>query len=415
MRAKGHYDSPRWSGEITDCSMPVTFDTYSVCSYGCLYCFSAYQRDLGLAHDSYAAKEARSVNVERVKRIFTDPDSSQFGEYIKARHPIQWGGLSDQFDEFERRQGVTLQLLRFFREIEYPICFSTKAAWWVYDSRYRECFEGFPWFNVKFSIISTNEEQVRKVERGCPSTADRLAAMAEAAKFVGGGVTLRLRPFIIGMSNPGHCDLIERAHEAGATAVSTEFFCLEQRSPGGNAQRYPAMSEAISSDIVAFYRKYSRGSGYLRLNRNIKRPFVDEMQATCERLGVRFYVSDAHFKERCANGSCCGLPPSWNYTRGQNCEALMLAKANGTVTWSEVGKHLDYVRGFRWSKSQGYNCNSSEMRAKFYNFTMYDYLRYTWNHPNSGQSPYKMFEGVMVPDHVDDAGDVVYRYDAERA
>ena len=41
------YGSPRWSGEIADCSLPMTFDTYSNCSYGCVYCFSQYQRGIG--------------------------------------------------------------------------------------------------------------------------------------------------------------------------------------------------------------------------------------------------------------------------------------------------------------------------------------------------------------------------------
>ena len=27
--------------------MPMTFDTYSNCSFGCIYCFSQYQRGIG--------------------------------------------------------------------------------------------------------------------------------------------------------------------------------------------------------------------------------------------------------------------------------------------------------------------------------------------------------------------------------
>jgi DNA repair photolyase len=153
--------------------MPMTLDTYSVCSYNCVYCFSAFQRAVNQGikknkSERYFRKDAESVSVEKVKRIFTEPNSSQFWPYIERRMALQWGGLSDQFDEFERRRGVTLELLRFFRKIEYPISFSTKATWWVYDNRYRECFEGFPWFNVKFSIISLDEERVKKVEAGCP-------------------------------------------------------------------------------------------------------------------------------------------------------------------------------------------------------------------------------------------------------
>ncbi len=394
--------------------MPMTFDTYSKCSYGCLYCFSAYQRDLGGAKKGYHG-QARPVSIERVKRIFEQPETSQFGEYVKLKRPMRWGGLSDQFDEFERRLGVSLELLRFFRQIEYPICFSTKAAWWVHDERYRECFRGFPWFNVKFSIITLDEAKAAAVEKGCPTPNERLAAMAEAAKWCGGGVTLRLRPFVFGMSEESYLDLIRRAHDAGATAVSTEFFCLERRSVSGVATRYPEMSGVCGFDVVDFYRKYSSGAGYLRLNRNLKRPYIDAMQALCQELGMRFYVSDAHFKERCDNGSCCGLSAEWNYTRGQGCEALMIAKASGSVSWSDISPDLEYAKGFQWARAEGYNATSSERRARFDGFTMYDYLRYTWNHPRAGQSPYRMFEGIVKPSGLDAQGDVVYQWDASRA
>lgn len=80
----------------------------------------------------------------------------------------------------------------------------------------------------------------------------------------------------------------------------------------------------------AFYKKYSVQSGYLRLNRKVKEPFFRNMKELCDQLGMRFYVSDAHFKELCHNGSCCGLPPTWNYSRGQFCEALNICKRKGT-------------------------------------------------------------------------------------
>ena len=152
------YDSPRWSGEVLDCSMPMTFDTYSVCSYNCAYCFAANQKLLGQNRANYVSRIARSVNVEYVKQLFTGGGPpSQFDTYIAQRKALQWGGMSDPFDEHERKHGVTLELLRFFREIEYPICFSTKAAWWTKDERYAEVFRGAKHFNCKFSIITLDE------------------------------------------------------------------------------------------------------------------------------------------------------------------------------------------------------------------------------------------------------------------
>ena len=162
-----YYQSPRWTAEIADCSMPMTFDTYSNCSFGCMYCFSQYQRGIGGAKEHYLAKEVNHVSVDKIKKMFTDPDNhaGQFAEYIKQRRVMQWGGLSDQFDGYERKFGKTLELLRFFKEIDYPLCFSTKATWWTQDERYMELVRGQHNWNFKFSIITLDEHKAHVIER----------------------------------------------------------------------------------------------------------------------------------------------------------------------------------------------------------------------------------------------------------
>lgn len=405
-----YYQSPRWSNEIADCSMPMTFDTYSNCSFGCLYCFSQFQRALGNAKDDYMSKNVHSVNVEKVKRIFIEPDSSQFGEYIRKRKVMQWGGLSDQFDGFENRQGKTLELLRFFKGINYPICFSTKSTWWTKDDRYMELFRGQKNWNVKFSIITLDAEKARIIEKGVPAPIKRLEALEAISNADCGGATLRLRPFIIGISTPSYLELIKQAGDRGATAMSTEFFCVEQRS--NLLKSYmPIFNELCGFDVMAFYKKYSVSTGYLRLNRKVKEPFIRNMKDACEKYGIRFYVSDAHFKELCANGSCCGLPESWNYSRGQWCEALQLAKKNGKVTYSEIKKDIDsFLSGFQFARADGFNANTSEKRAHFYGMSMAEYMRYLWNNPQNGQSPYKLFEGILMPKEKDTEGNLIYHY-----
>ena len=410
-KIKQNYISPRWSGEITDCTMPMTFDTYSNCAYGCVYCFSQYQRGIGGSKTGYFNKVVKSVNPEKVKEMFMNPDSSQFGEYIKTRRVFQWGGLSDQFDEYERKYGVTLDLMRFFKEINYPICFSTKAAWPFFDERYREVFKGQDNWNVKFSIITLDEKKAKKIEQGVPSPAERLKAMHEYTTLNKGGATLRLRPFIIGVSSKDYKDLIVAAHDAGADAVTTEFFCLEARSLNFAKEHYNTISECCGFDVVDFYKKHSSGSGYLRLNRKIKEKYMHEMKKLCDELGMRFYVSDAHFKELCDNACCCGLPPEWNYSRGNFSYALQLCRRNGVAYWKDIEKDMYYLNDVPFGRAIGFNANSSEKRAKFYDSSMKDYLHYIWNNPKAGQSPYKMFGGVMRPDGYDENNDVIYRYD----
>ena len=404
------YGSPRWTGEIADCSLPMTLDTYSNCSFGCVYCFSQYQRGIGAGKDSYFAKDVKCINVEKVKRIFSGEDTkSQFAEYVKTRRPIQYGGLSDQFDGFERKYGKTYELLKYLREINYPICFSTKAAWVFHDPKYREMFKGADNWNVKFSIITLDEADAKAIEVGVPTPRERLAAMHEYSTLSKGGATLRLRPFIIGVSDKTYLDLIREAHAAGATAVTTEFFCLEMRSINQAKEHYQVISNRCGFDIVDFYRKHSGGSGYLRLNRKIKEPYILQMKELCKSLGMRFYVSDAHFKECSDNCCCCALPPEWDYSRGHFAGALQIAKKAGKVHWSDIEPDM-YFLNFKWVGAEGYNCNSSEARAKFDGMTMKGYLHYLWNNPARGQSPYKIFAGVLVPDGYDENRDIIYRY-----
>lgn len=411
-----NYDSPRWTNEVADCSMPMTFDTYSNCSFGCIYCFSQFQRGTGGGKEKYFAKEVRAVNTEKVKRMFIDPDkyAGQFADYIKQRRVMQWGGLSDQFDGFERKYGKTLELLRFFKEINYPLCFSTKSTWWTQDERYMELFRGQHNWNVKFSIITLDEQKARIIEQGVPTPAQRLDAIERIAKADAGGATLRLRPFVIGVSTPSYLDLIRQASDKGATAMSTEFFCMELRSPTLKKQK--AKFEALCGfDLFEFYKKYSVQSGYLRLNHKVKEPFIMNMKSLCEELGMRFYVSDAHFKELCCNGSCCGLPASWNYSRGQFCEALQIAKKKGFVEWADIKADINsLLGGFEWRAAHGFNTNTSEKKAKFAAMSMADYMRWLWNNPQAGQSPYKLFEGVLVPARKDKEGNFIYEYNEQR-
>lgn len=267
-------------------------------------------------------------------------------------------------------------------------------------------------WNIKFSIITLDKGIAAKIEKGVPSPQDRLDAMRIYTKLNKGEATLRLRPFIIGISSRDYEDLIVAAHDAGATAVTTEFFCMETRSVIAR-ENYKIMSECAGFDMVEFYRRYSNGSGYLRLNRKVKEGYIQKMHELCRKLGMRFYVSDAHFKEACDGSCCCGLPPDdprHNYSRGNFSYALQLCRKNGKVTFPEIDadmKHLD----FPFYKADGFNTNSVETRAKFEYMTMRDYLRYLWNNPYAGQSPYTMFGGVMRPDGQDGNGDIIYTYD----
>lgn len=88
---------------------------------------------------------------------------------------------------------------------------------------------------------------------------------------------------------------------------------------------------------------------------------------------------------------------------------MQIAKRKGKVYWSDIEKDM-YFLNFKYERAEGFNINSSENKAKYKDMTMKDYLRYLWNSPRRGQSPYKIFEKVLEPREVDENGDIVYYY-----
>ena len=415
---KRNYGSPRWSMEIVDCSMPMTFDTYSRCAYNCMYCFSYFQKSHTVK--GYTEGIVRCVNPEKVINLFecartnntegVNATERQFFPYIQAGKKMQWGGLADEFDEYERKYGVTLELLRYFDSIDYPLSFSTKAAWWTEDSRYMELFKKHTHnWHVKISIITMNEEKARRIEKGVPSPQERIEAIRRLAAQ-GQHVTLRLRPYIIGASED-FAETIKTAHEAGADSVTTEFFCMESRADERLKKRYAAMSEVLGYDIHSFYMKHSRQQGYKRLNREIKSPIIHQMREIAHGYGMRFHVSDAFCRECNDACNCCGVPPEWNVSQtGQIGQAIITAREKGEVRFSDIAEQIKQLFSFPWVAASGFNTGSNRARALLYDTTMAQWLRRNWNNLKSGTSPAKGYGGILVPDGKDENGDVIYRY-----
>lgn len=107
---------------------------------------------------------------------------------------------------------------------------------------------------------------------------------------------------------------------------------------------------------------------------------------------------------------CRLLPADWNYSRGQWCEALQIAKKEGFVTWDRVKGDIISLHQYNWGQACGYNVGSSEKRAKIMGMSMADYMQWLWNNPQSGQSPYKLFEGALTPHGKDGDGNLIYTY-----
>jgi len=404
------YSSPRWSSEAVDCALPLTFDQYSNCFYSCVYCFSQYQRMLikGKGREDYINKIANYVNVEAVKRIFRNKTKTQYSEFIKNKKALQWGGLSDPFCNFEKKYGIGLELIDFFRnELDYQISFSTKSFWWSEDERYINFFKNNKNFHVKFTLITTNEKKAAFLEKRAPSPKKRLKAIENIAKLNPGGITLRLRPYIYGVSD-NHKELISRAVDSGIDSVSLEFFCFDYRITKEN---YKILCDISGYDIANFYKTFTSNKGSpLRLNRNIKRDVVEDIRQLCESKNIKLFVSDCHFKEKSYHSCCCGVPENFNFCKGHFCNAVLLCKDNKRVGWDDISCEMVHFENVKYALFN----EKCETRAMYHGFTIKDFLHFLWNNPDHSLSPYKIFEGIMTPESLDENGNIVYKYNKKR-
>lgn len=416
-----NYQSPRWSGEICDCSMPVALDTYNVCSYNCLYCFGIFQKNRIRNYNF----EVKSVNPKTIRKLFTnclndEPKTNmekQFYPYIRDRITVQWNGLADGFDDYEREYGVTLELLKFFDEIDYPLSMGTKAAWWTEDDRYMSLLSKHTHnWHVKFSINTLDEYKASVIEEGCPSPMERLKAMKRVADL-GTHVTLRLRPYIIGYSDD-YPKLIRKAAKMGADSMVTEFLCVDSRAKKELKKRYDDMSEVLGYNLYEFYKKHSFTNGYYTLNYKLKTPIIKNMKKIAHKNKMRFYVSDRDHKDKCDSVCCCGTPPHMKVYTGHYAQALLIARqntGNHTVRWKDIAGEIEtYLDHFKWRNATGFNTNRSVdylIRGKY---TMADYLREIWNSPKNAKSPFKYFDGVLYPIGLDEQNNVIYKLNIKK-
>ena len=336
--------------------------------------------------------------------------------YIKNRITMQWGGLADAFDENERAYGVSLELLKFFDEIDYPLSISTKATWFTEDKRYMDIIKKHTHnWHFKISIITLDKYKSAMMEEYCPSPQERLKAIKRLSDL-GIHTTLRLRPFIIGLSDD-YPNLIHKASEMGADSVTTEFFCLETRADEPLKKKYELMSKILGYDIWDFYREHSKSAGYRRLNYNLKKPIMENMRKIAHEHKMYFYVSDAHHKEKCDNVCCCGTPPHFKVYDGHFAGALQIAKKrkDHKVYWKDIEPKTKEYLNFTWYGAIGFNTGSSKSRALRYHQTMSDYLRSIWNMPKNSKSPFKYFGGILYPVGLDEDNNVIYKYNTTKA
>lgn len=426
----GGYNSPRVSSEIADCSMPMTFDQYNYCSMGCLYCFAYYFKS---NNPSSKGKEAQLKSIDPVKKLAAmqgkgtnKTDQLFYEHFYKNKFLLHWGGLADPFCGFEGKNKLGLQFIEGLGEMNYPALFSFKGDN-IFKPDYKNIFARYSKqqnFAFQVSIITNSDKLSSVVEIGVPTTSRRLEALRMLSDM-GYWTILRLRPFIIGISDDGLDELLQRALKAGIKAVSMEFFALDMRANEGMKTRYDWLSKVMGiKNLEQYFKDLSpaeRG-GYRRLNRLVKEVYVKKVYRFCAENGLVCGISDPDFKELNTSGSCCGMPDKFdanplleNWTRSQLTYHLKKARQEyhktGKVTkllFGEVYGDESYLDEKKFGEDHIGTvalCTSTTKQT-----TQRIILQKQWNNLRSPANPRNYLHGKVMPCGEDAEGNIVYQY-----
>lgn len=423
------YSSPRISSEFMDCSLPMTFDHYSYCSLGCVYCFAAMQK----ANNPSFSSNLHAVNYKSlIAAIKGEPTSSRFRtlhqHFFSKRFVLHWGGLADPFCNFEKENKIGYKIIKAIAEEKYPTLFSFKGSA-MFRPNFEKLFSKYAHqknFAFQASIIAPSDKMSRKIEIGVPVTSQRIKALKYLSDM-GYYTILRLRPFIIGISDDGLDDLLYQAKDAGIQAVSMEFVAIDVRNSKNLSKRYKWMGELIgTTDFLKYFKALSppeRG-GYMRLNRLVKERFVKQIYKFCIDNDILFACSDPDYKELNMSGSCCGMPDDYkenkemeNWSRSQLSFHLKEARKQYHLKGKIMTFKFDKVfnpRQDTYLKESGFGSDhvgvSIKTASERLGLTFLEMAKNTWNNLKSPGNPQNYFHGKMLPFRIDEKGNYVYIY-----
>ena len=430
---KGEYSSPRVSSEIPDCSMPMSFDHLKWCSFGCTYCFSYFfKANNPSMKNSTSGLELTSVNIKKLISALEGHPTNRRDEmmhrlFYSRKFLFHWGGLADPGCNFEAKNGVGYEIMNVLGDLNYPTLFSTKGANTFLSKKYLDLFAKHAKqnnFAFQISMVTNDEKMASRVEIGVPSPRKRIELIREYSRM-GYWTILRLRPYIIGVTDESIDSLLEDALEAGIRGVSMEFYALDARASGEALKRYDWLGKIVGAkNLMEYFQKLSpmeRG-GYRRLNRLVKELHVKKVYKFCIENGLEFGCSDPDYKELTTTGSCCSMPDKYpknrlleNWTRQQMTfhlkEARRLYHSTGKIStfkFNEVYNDEPYFDEPQLSND--HIIGTTLCAADRESLTYRKILRGYWNNLRSYANPQNYFHGKVIPCGLDENQNLVYQY-----
>jgi DNA repair photolyase len=216
-----------WKSQLCTCPSKLTFNPYTGCDHGCLYCYAS----------SYIPRfrECRPKKnlIPRLKREAARLN----GELVSVSNS------SDPYPRLEAETGLTRKCLQILAESRCRLQIVTKSDLVTRDI---DILQDVPCV-VSVTVLTADDGLSRKLEPGAPVSSRRLKAIETLAK-AGIPTTVRIDP-VIPFLNDDLSELMEAVADLGALHVT----CSTYKVKPDNWKRFSAVFPEVAEKLKPHY------------------------------------------------------------------------------------------------------------------------------------------------------------------
>jgi DNA repair photolyase len=252
-----------WKSRLCTCPPKLTFNPYTGCDHGCLYCYASSY--VPRFHDCRPKKNLLS----RLKREASRLD----GELVSISNS------SDPYPRLEQKLGLTRKCLEILAESCCRLQIVTKSVLVVRDI---DVLRNVPCV-VSVTVLTIDDGLSGKLEPGAPVSSKRLEAIE---KLVEAGIptTVRIDP-IIPFLNDDLAELVEKVADLGVLHVTSSSYKVKP----DNWRRFSAAFPEVAEKLKPLY--FSEGERIGRstyLPENIRFGLMKKAKTLAEEHNLKF-------------------------------------------------------------------------------------------------------------------------------
>lgn len=272
-----------WRGRFCTCPRKFSFDPYTGCEHGCLYCYaSSYIRRF---HECRPKKDLLKLVRGDIPRL---PENTL----------ISMSNSSDPYPPMECELGLTRCCLEEFQRRNLRILVITKSDLVLRDLdllRRLRCA-------VTLTITTLDNYLASRLEPSAPPPSRRLHAV-ERLSSEGIRVGVRIDPIIPHLNDEGVKDLLKEARDAGAIHITSSTFKPRSDSWVRVEAAFPDIAERLRP---LYFEEGERVARSYYLPKPMRFRLMKMVADECRKLGLTFACCREGFIELNTGASCDG-------------------------------------------------------------------------------------------------------------